>query len=170
MKQFLMRSFGVVALAACIHPGTPKSVPTSFNTPRDRAEILRIATKSLTDDGFDITSTDTRLGIAIAKRVRSGTGNAKFVKCAFPGGPVTDAITEANIETTIEVTVRTRPNGAQVTTGVRVAVPGPAGAPVQLPTSQASCVSTGKAEANVTKAIEAANVIPSAARDHGLPR
>lgn len=170
MKQFLMRSFGAVALVACIHPGTPKSVPPSFNTQRDRAEILRIATKSLTDDGFDITSTDTKLGIATAKRVRSGTGNAKFVKCAFPGGALTETITEANIETTIEVTVRTRPNGAQVTTAVRVVLPGPAGVPVQLPTSQASCVSTGKAEASITKAIESAPVIPSAPRDLRTPR
>src|SRR5262245_537244 len=150
MKQLLLNACSVLLAGACIHPGTPKSVPTSFTAPDDRVQILDLAKKSLTADGFEITSTDLRLGVVTAKRVRSGTANAKFVKCAFPG----DTITDANIQTTIEVTVRTRPNGAQVTSSVRVMVPGPTGTPVQLPPSQNSCVSRGKAEANVRQTIE----------------
>src|SRR5215510_10645360 len=152
MKQLALKACILLLAAACIHPGTPKSVPTAFNTSSDRTEILGLAKRSLTADGFEITSTDMRAGVVIATRVRSGTANAKFVKCAFPG----DRITGANIETTIEVTVRTRPNGAQVTTAIRVMVPGPAGTPVQLPPSQNSCVSTDKAESNVRKTIETA--------------
>jgi hypothetical protein len=152
MKNFALRACSLLLAGACIHPGTPKSVPTSFNTPRDRAEILGIAKKSLTADGFEITSSDTKLGVVTAKRVRTGTANAKFVKCAFPSG----TITEANIQTTIEVTVRTRPNGAQVTSAVRVMVPGPAGTLVQLPPGEDSCVSSGKVEANIRSAIQAA--------------
>ena len=150
MKQFALSASSLLLAGACIHPGTPKSVPTSFTAPDDRAQILSLAKKSLTADGFEITSTDLRLGVVTAKRVRTGTANTNFVKCAFPG----DTITESNIQTTIEVTVRTRPNGAQVTSAVRVMVPGPAGTPVQLPASQNSCVSRGKAEANVRQTIE----------------
>jgi len=152
MKQLALKAGSLLLAAACIHPGTPKSVPTAFNTSSDRTEILGLAKKSLTADGFEITSTDPRLGVVIATRVRSGTANAKFVKCAFPG----DTITYANIQTTIEVTVRTRPNGAQVTSAIRVMVPGLLGMTVQLPPSQNSCVSTDKAEANVRKTIETA--------------
>ena len=148
MKQLALTVCCLLLAGACIHPGTPKSVPTAFNTPSDRAEILGLAKKSLTADGFEITSTDLRLGIVTAKRVRSGTANAKFVKCAFPGDT-----TYANIQTTIEITVRTRPDGAQITNAVRVIVPGPAGTPVPLPPTQNSCVSTDKAEGNVRKAI-----------------
>jgi hypothetical protein len=127
-------------------------VPTSFTAADDREQILSLAKKSLTADGFEITFTDLRNGVVTAKRVRTGTANAKFVKCAFPG----DTITYANIQTTIEVMVLTRPNGAQVTSGVRVIVPGLVGTKVPLPPSENSCVSTGKAEANVRETIEAA--------------
>lgn len=152
MKQLVLQACCLLLAGACIHPGTPKSVPTAFNTSSDRAQILGLAKKSLTADGFEITSTEMKLGVVTAKRVRTGTANAKFVKCAFPG----DSITYANIQTTIEITVRTRPDGAQVINAVRVMVPGPAGTPVQLPPTQNSCVSTDKAEANVRKAIETA--------------
>jgi len=149
MKQLVLKVCGLLLAGACIHPGTPKSVPTAFNTPSDRAEILGLAKKSLTADGFEITTSDTRHGVVIATRVRTGNANAKFVKCAFPS----DTITMANIQTTIEVTVRTRPDGAQVTSAVRVLVPAVLGMTVQLPPSENSCVTSGKAEANVRKAI-----------------
>jgi hypothetical protein len=152
MKQLALKVCSLLLAGACIHPGTPKSVPTAFNTPSDRAEILSLAKKSLTADGFEITSTDLRLGVVTAKRVRTGTANAKFVKCAFPG----DTVTYANIQTTIEITVRTRPDGAQITNAVRVMVPRPGGTPQPLPPTQNSCVSTDKAEGNVRKTIETA--------------
>src|SRR5215510_14471181 len=152
MKKLVLNACSLLLAGACIHPGTPKSVPTSFATRDDRAQILDLAKKSQTADGFEITSTEVRLRVVTARRVRSGTANSKFVKCAFPG----DTIADANIQTTIEVTVRTRPNGAQVTSAVRVMVPGPSGPQVPLPPSQNSCVSRGKAEANVRQTIEGA--------------
>lgn len=109
----------VIAVAACVQPVTaPK--PTTLHVTRPAADVVRLAARTLTSDGFEITTSDGTTGVLTAKLARSAADLDSLVKCGYRTGSMAGAMAHATLS--VHVSASPSAGGSDVVVGSAVHV------------------------------------------------
>lgn len=143
----------VLAGAACVPAPLEQAAPVELKSSRPRADVVQVASRTLTGAGFEIAASDTAAGTLSAKRTREKRGNYDYITCRF----AENSLAETNLESTLTVTVTASGTGTssdvRITTAVLAKYPGLEGSPLPRSESQTDCASTGAIERQLAAAI-----------------
>lgn len=142
-------------LQACVPAPLAAPEPVQVRVARTPADVVSLASRTLTLAGFEIAAVDPGAGVVTARKQTSGTTDKTFVTCRYADG----SIAARQLVSVATLSISASPvssDSSQVVMTSRVATTyAPVGnRALPMTDSGTDCVSTGEAERRVMAAIQ----------------